>query len=132
MSSHGLKRREFIGLLGAAAAWPTSARGQTRGKDPTIGVLWHAGDAEEEKFPLSLFRQGLQDVGYVEGQNIKVHHRFPAEQPERFYALADELVRLNVDILFTGHDWRPSQRSVQLRQFRSCSWQSQTLSAVNS
>jgi len=78
MSSHGLKRREFIGLLGAAAAWPTSARGQTRGRDPTIGVLWHAGDAEEEKFPLSLFRQGLQDVGYVEGQNITVHHRFPA------------------------------------------------------
>jgi hypothetical protein len=62
---------------------------------------FHAGDAEEEKFPLSLFRQGLQDVGYVEGQNITVHHRFPAEQPERFYALADELVRLNVDILFT-------------------------------
>jgi putative tryptophan/tyrosine transport system substrate-binding protein len=101
MSSHGLKRREFIGLLGAAAAWPTWARGQTRGKDPTIGVLWHAGDAKEEKFPLSLFRQGLQDVGYVEGQNITVHHRFPAEQPERFYALADELVRLNVDVLFT-------------------------------
>jgi putative tryptophan/tyrosine transport system substrate-binding protein len=94
-------RRDFIGLLGGAATWPTWAQGETRGKDPTIGVLWHAGDAEEEKFPLSLFRQGLQDVGYVEGQNITVHHRFPAEQPERFYALADELVRLNVDILFT-------------------------------
>jgi hypothetical protein len=52
---------------------------------------------------------GMQDVGYVEGQNVKMHHRFPAEQPERFYALADELVRLNVDILFTGHDWRPSR-----------------------
>src|SRR5215470_6819397 len=94
-------RRDFIGLLGGAAAWPTWAHGETRGKIPTIGVLWHAGSAEEEKFPLSLFRQGLQDVGYVEGQNIRVHHRFPAEQPERFYALADELVRLNVDILFT-------------------------------
>ena len=101
MSLHDLRRREFIGLLGAATAWPISARGQTRGKDPTIGVLWHAGDAEEEKYPLSLFRQGLQDVGYIEGKNITVHHRFPAEQPERFYALADELVRLNVDILFT-------------------------------
>src|SRR5438067_5905237 len=94
-------RREFIALLGGAAAWPTLARNETRGKEPTIGVLWHAGNAEEEKFPLSLLRQGLQDVGYVEGQNITVHHRFPAQQPERFYALADELVRLNVDILFT-------------------------------
>jgi putative ABC transport system substrate-binding protein len=70
MSYHGLRRREFIGLLGAAATWPTSARGQTRGKAPTIGVLWHAANAEEEKFPLSLFRQGLQDAGYVEGQNL--------------------------------------------------------------
>jgi putative ABC transport system substrate-binding protein len=96
-----MKRREFITLLGAAAAWPTLARSQTRGKVPTIGVLWHAGSAEEEKFPLSLFRQGLQDVGYIEGQNIIVEHRFPAEQPERFNALAAELVQLNVDILFT-------------------------------
>jgi putative ABC transport system substrate-binding protein len=101
MSYHGLRRREFIGLLGAAATWPTSARGQTRGKAPTIGVLWHAANAEEEKFPLSLFRQGLQDAGYVEGQNIHVEHRYPAEQPERFIALAAELVRLNVDIIFT-------------------------------
>ena len=96
-----LKRREFIALLAAAAAWPASARGQTRGKDPTIGVLWHAGNAEEEKFPLSLFRQGLQDVGYVEGQNITVHHRFPAGTTRAFLRSADELVRLNVDILFT-------------------------------
>ena len=93
-----LNRRVFITLLGGAATWSTWARSQTRAKIPTIGVLWHAGNAEEEKFPLSLFRQGMQDVGYVEGQNIEVHHRFPAEQPERFYALADELVRLNVDI----------------------------------
>ena len=70
-------------------------------KNPTIGVLWHAGNAEEEKFPLALFRAGLQDIGYVEGRNIILENRFPAEQPERFYALADELVRLKVDILFT-------------------------------
>jgi putative tryptophan/tyrosine transport system substrate-binding protein len=94
-------RRDFIALLGGAAAWPTWARGETRGKIPTIGVLWHAGSAEEEKFPLSLFRQGMQDVGYVEGQNIKVEHRYPAEIPERFNALAVELVQLKVDIIFT-------------------------------
>jgi len=95
-----LNRRDFIGLLGGAAAWPTWARGETRGKIPTIGVLWHAANAEEEKFPLAQFRAGLQDIGYVEGQNIILENRFPAEQPERFYALADELVRIKVDILF--------------------------------
>jgi hypothetical protein len=101
MSFHDLKRREFIGLLGGAAAWPTWARGQTREKEPVIGVLWHAANAEEEKFPLSQFRLGLQDVGYVEGKNILLENRFPAEQPERFDALAAELVHINVDILFT-------------------------------
>jgi putative tryptophan/tyrosine transport system substrate-binding protein len=94
-------RREFIALLGGAAAWPTLAGGQTRGKIPRVGVLWHAGSAEEEKFPLAQFRAGLQDIGYVEGQNIVLENRFPAEQPERFYALAEELVRIKVDILFT-------------------------------
>jgi putative tryptophan/tyrosine transport system substrate-binding protein len=66
-----------------------------------IGVLWHAGSAEEEKFPLAQFRAGLQDTGYVEGQNIILENRFPAEDPERFYALAEELVQIKVDILFT-------------------------------
>jgi putative ABC transport system substrate-binding protein len=94
-------RREFITLLGGAAAWPTWARGRTRGKIATVGVLWHAGSAEEEKFPLAQFRQGLQDIGYVEGHNIILENRFPAEQPDRFDALAAELVRINVDILFT-------------------------------
>jgi putative ABC transport system substrate-binding protein len=93
-------RREFIALLGGAAAWPTSAGGQTQGKIPTVGVLWHAANAEEEKFPLAQFRAGLQDIGYVEGRNIILENRFPAEQPERFYALADELARIKVDILF--------------------------------
>jgi putative tryptophan/tyrosine transport system substrate-binding protein len=96
-----VRRREFIAGLGGAVAWPTWARGQTRGKIPIVGVLWHAGSAEEEKFPLAQFRAGLQDVGYVEGRNIILENRFPAEQPERFQALAAELARINVDVLFT-------------------------------
>jgi len=96
-----MKRREFIAELGGVAAWSTWARGQTRKKIPTVGVLWHAGSAEEEEYPLGQFRLGLRDIGYVEGQNIILENRFPAEQPDRFDALAAELVQINVDILFT-------------------------------
>jgi putative tryptophan/tyrosine transport system substrate-binding protein len=96
-----LKRRELIGLMGFTAVWPRRARAQTPKKVPTIGVLWHAGSSEEEKFPLAQFRAGLNDIGYVEGQNIVLENRFPAEQPERFDALAADLVRIKVDILFT-------------------------------
>ena len=51
-------------------------------------MLWHAGSAEEESVPLAAFRQGLADFGYVEGKNIEVEHRFPAEKPERFQSMA--------------------------------------------
>ena len=83
-----MNRRAFMAGLAGAAACPTWARGQTQRKIPTIGVLWHAGNAEEEKFPLAQFRAGLEDIGYVEGRNIILENRFPAEQPERFYSLA--------------------------------------------
>jgi putative ABC transport system substrate-binding protein len=95
-----MRRREFITLLGGAAvAWPLAARGQTRVKIPRIGVLWHAGSAEEEAIYLGAVRQGLSDFGYVEGQNIILENRFPAENPERFVSLAAELAALNVNVL---------------------------------
>ena len=95
-----MRRREFITLLGGAAvAWPLAARGQTRVKIPRIGVLWHAGSAEEEAIYLGAVRQGLRDFGYVEGQNIILENRFPAENPERFVSLAAELAALNVNVL---------------------------------
>jgi putative tryptophan/tyrosine transport system substrate-binding protein len=62
-------------------------------------MLWHAGSPEEESIFLAAFRQGLVDVGYVEGRNIVVEHRFPAEIPERFDSMAAELVRLDMDVL---------------------------------
>jgi hypothetical protein len=54
-------------------------------------VLWHAGSAEEEAVYLDAVRQGLSDHGYVEGQNVTLENRFPAEIPERFVSLAAEL-----------------------------------------
>jgi ABC-type uncharacterized transport system substrate-binding protein len=96
-----MKRRAFIaGLSGAAAAWPMAARGQSR-KSPVVGVLWHAGSAEEEAVLLRPLVEGLAALGYVEGKTITIEHRFPAEQPERFKQMAAELAQLNPDVLVT-------------------------------
>jgi putative tryptophan/tyrosine transport system substrate-binding protein len=96
-----MQRREFVTLLGgAAAAWPLAARGQqSSSKIPVVGVLWHAGSENEEAINLGAVRRGFRDLGYVEGQNIKLINTFAAEQYERFNANAAELVALPVDVL---------------------------------
>ena len=98
-----MNRRGMIALVGGAAGYaflrPDVARTKTIGPKPRIGMLWHAGSAEEKSVYLVAFRQGLADFGYVEGKNIIVEHRFPAEKPERFQSMAAELVALKVDVL---------------------------------
>jgi putative ABC transport system substrate-binding protein len=90
-----MRRRKFIGrLIGTAVAWPLVARAQESKGVPRVGVLWHAGNAEEEAPYLG---PGLKDHGYFDGRTIKLEHRFPNEIPERFEALAAELVALKVD-----------------------------------
>src|SRR5262245_39454425 len=94
--------RDFITLLGGAACTTlaaTVASGQSAGKISRIGVLCHAGSADEEAINLKAIRQGLSDYGYIEGKNIILENRFPAEQPGRFISFAAELVALNVDVL---------------------------------
>jgi putative ABC transport system substrate-binding protein len=66
--------------------------------------LWHAGNAEEEAPYLRGLEQGLKDLGYFDGQTIKLEHRFPNEIPERFEALAAELAALKVDVLVAMTD----------------------------
>jgi len=93
-------RREFITILGGAAvAWPLAAGAQQTRKMRRIGVLWHGANAEQEAIYLAALRKGLHDFGYVEGQNIVLEMRFPAEQYERFFVLAAELAQQNVDVL---------------------------------
>src|SRR5258708_29473964 len=100
MEARGMKRREFIRLLGGAiVTWPLAAHAQQPRKMHRIGVLWHGANAEEEAIYLAALRQGLRDFGYVEGQNIVLEMRFPAEQYERFFVLAAELAQQNVDVL---------------------------------
>ena len=92
-----MKRREFIGLVGGAAAWPLTARAQqTRGKIVTIGIL-----ASEPWPPIETFRRALDDLGYVEGKNVRFEYRYTKGHNERLPELADELVGLNVDVILT-------------------------------
>jgi putative ABC transport system substrate-binding protein len=96
-----MKRRQFITLIGgAAAAWPPAAGAQqSPNKIPVVGVLWHAASAEEEEVYLSVLVKAFNDLGYVEGKNIHLEHRFPAEKPDRFRTLARELVDAKPDAI---------------------------------
>ncbi len=95
-----MQRRAFITLLGGAAAtWPQAVLAQQTGKIPRIGVLWHAGSAEEEGPYFRGLIEGLRGLGYIDGRNIILEHRFPNETPDRFRSMAAELVSLKVDVL---------------------------------
>jgi|SRR3954452_977166 putative ABC transport system substrate-binding protein len=66
---------------------------------PRVGVLWHAANAEEEGPYFRGLMKGFDDLAYVDGRNIRLEHRFPNEIPERFAAMAAELVAMKVDVL---------------------------------
>jgi putative tryptophan/tyrosine transport system substrate-binding protein len=93
-----VKRREFIGLVGGAAAWPLTARAQQAAgkKIVTIGLL-----AMEPWPPIDTFRQALNDLGYIQGKNVRFEERYTKGHNERLPELADELVGLNVDVILT-------------------------------
>ncbi len=95
-----MRRREFITFAGGAAAWPFTARAQkSSNKTPLVGVLWHAGSAEGEDVYFGALMKAFNDLGYVDGKNIHLEHRFPAENPDRFQTMARELVDLKPDAI---------------------------------
>src|SRR5512133_1437671 len=98
MASH-IERRKFLATLGSAAAgWPLAASAQ-QPKVPTIGALV-IGNISTEEFWRE-FRQGLGDLGYIEGQNIRFEFRSAEGKIDRLPELAAELVRLKVDVIVT-------------------------------
>lgn len=97
-----MRRRDFIVGLGGVAAWPLAARGEQSRKVSVVGILWHAGSAEEEMAFSRPLKADFADLGYIEGKTIVFEERYPAEQKERFDAYAAELVSLKVEALIAG------------------------------
>src|SRR5262249_1992494 len=95
-----VKRRDFITLLGGAAAWPVAARAQQAGKLPTIGYLGATTPAAESQRVAALV-QRLREFGWMQGRNLTVEHRYGEGRSERSAELAAEFVRLNVDVIVT-------------------------------
>ena len=96
-----MRRREFITLLGgAAAAWPIVARAQQPEPRWRVGLLIGYGeDDPETKARLAAFRQALATRGWLEGRNVRVDYRFAAGSPDKYYAFAKELVALQPDVI---------------------------------
>src|SRR5262249_47426176 len=98
-----MKRRDFIGLLAGAAAWPLAARAQQSGRVWRVGVLMahKEGDPEFQDY-LGAFRQGLLKLGWIEGRNIRIDARWGAlDDLDQRQHSAQELLALQPDIVLT-------------------------------
>src|SRR5262249_52807134 len=105
-----VRRRTFITLLGGAvAAWPLAARAQQAQRMRRIGVLLFGTPDTDPN--LGAFLRGLQDLGYIEAQNIVIEYRYAEGKPDRLRGLAGELVAIKPDLIFAlGGDVAPSAR----------------------
>ena len=96
-----MMRREFIALLGGAAAWPVAARAQQPGKLRTIGFLGQSTRSAASEW-VAAFVQRLRELGWMEGRTITIEYRWSEGRAERFAQIAAEFVRLKVDVILTS------------------------------
>ena len=97
-----MRRREFITLLGGAtAAWPLAARGQQPAM-PVIGIINPGLPETEPRSRMIAFRQGLNESGYVEGQNVTIEYRWAEGRHDRYSELVADLIRQKVSVISTG------------------------------
>src|SRR5207247_561366 len=102
-----MRRREFITLLGGAAAWPLAARAQ-QGKLPTIGFL--GADASAFSPWTAAFVAHLRELGWIENRNVAIEYRWSEGRTERYAEIAAEFVRMKVDVIVTVGSAVPTVR----------------------
>ena len=95
-------RREFMTLLGGAAAWPLAARAQQAGRMRRIGVLLpSAANDPESMSRVTAFLQGLQELGWTDGRNVRIEFRWGAGDAEQYGKIASDLIALAPDVVLT-------------------------------
>jgi putative tryptophan/tyrosine transport system substrate-binding protein len=92
-------RRQFITLLGGAAAWPSAVCAQQPGKLPTIGFLGATPSIESQR--VAAFVQRLRELGWIDGRSLAIEYRWAEGRNERYAEIAAEFVRLKVDVIVT-------------------------------
>jgi putative ABC transport system substrate-binding protein len=98
-----MRRRDFITLLGGAAAWPLAARAQQLDRMRRIGVLMNlAADDREAQARIAAFLQGLQQLGWTDGGNVRIDYRWAAGDTGRFQRYAEELLALAPDVILAS------------------------------
>jgi putative tryptophan/tyrosine transport system substrate-binding protein len=112
-----MRRRDVIGLLAGVTTWPLSAGAQGPAM-PVVGFLDTSTPAQAADF-LVAFRQGLLEEGFIDGTNVKVEYRWGENQIERLPALAPDLARLQVGVIFAGN---LSGRAASDEDHTNCLW----------
>ena len=98
-----MKRRGFITLMGGAAAWPVAAPAQQADRVRRIGVLTYLAAADPDLPPrVTAFSRGLQELGWIDGRNLRIEYRFGAGNTDRYRDYAAELISLGPDVILVS------------------------------